>query len=160
MPVTGDFTCSGCSFPMCSPKCEDGARHKRECAILGAEIILLGNVTQFHEFLTITLTLLDAGRCKDWPEALRIKGSEEASNAYSVIAPLRLLLLQRSGSDGWARSDQLMDHLDDRHNCDDDWQWYDRYIVDFIRNDLGMADVFTDDQVLLCIICQFPDATY
>ena len=47
-----------------------------------------------------------------------------------------------------------MDHLDDRRNCDDDdWQWYDRYIVDFIRNDLGMADVFTDDQVLLCIIC-------
>ena len=40
MPVTGDFTCSGCSFPMCSPKCEDGARHKKECAILGAEIIL------------------------------------------------------------------------------------------------------------------------
>ena len=64
------------------------------------------------------------------------------------------MLLQRSGSDGWARSDQLMDHLDDRRNCDDDdWQWYDRYIVDFIRNDLGMADVFTDDQVLLCIIC-------
>ena len=97
----------------------------------------------------MTLTLLDAGRCKDWPEALRIKGSEEASNAYSVIAPLRVLLLQRSGGDGWARSDQLMDHLDDRRNCDDDWEWYDCYIVDFIRNDLGMADVFTEDQVLL-----------
>ena len=90
---------------------------------------------------------MTAGRCADWPEALRIKGSEEASNAYSVIAPLRVLLLQRSGGDGWVRSDQLMDHLDDRQTCDDDWEWYDRYIVDFIRNHLGMADVFTEDQV-------------
>ena len=35
MPVTGDYTCSGCRFPMCSEKCEGGPRHKRECAILG-----------------------------------------------------------------------------------------------------------------------------
>ena len=98
---------------------------------------------------------MNAGRCKNWPEALRIKGSEEASNAYSVIAPLRVLLLQRSGIDGWARSDQLMDHLGDRdrQNCDDDWKWYDRYIVDFIRNELGMADVFTVDQVCSNFSC-------
>ena len=56
--------------------------------------------------------------------------------------------MQQSGGDGWARSDQLMDHLDDRSNCDEDWAWYDRYIVDFIRNDLDLADVFTEDQVL------------
>ena len=67
------------------------------------------------------------------------------------------MLLQRSGSDGWARSDQLMDHLDDRQkNCDDDWQWYERYIVDFIRNDLGMADVFTEDQVRMYLrLCHY-----
>ena len=46
------------------------------------------------------------------------------------------------------RSDQLMDHLDDRQSRGtEDWDWYDRYIVDFIRNDLGMADEFTEDQV-------------
>ena len=41
-----------------------------------------------------------------------------------------------------------MDHLDDRlSRGSEDWEWYDRYIVDFIRNDLGMADEFTEDQV-------------
>ena len=60
---------------------------------------------------------------------------------------MRVLLLQQSGGDDWARSDQLMDHLGDRRNCDEEWAWYDRYIVDFIRNDLGLADMFTEDQV-------------
>ena len=35
--AAGGFTCPGCRFPMCSQKCADGARHKKECGILGAE---------------------------------------------------------------------------------------------------------------------------
>ena len=46
------------------------------------------------------------------PETLRVKKDKtKASNAYSVITPLRMLLLQERNNDEWQRSDQLIDHI-------------------------------------------------
>ena len=46
------------------------------------------------------------------PEVLKLnKDKEIATSAYSVITPLRMLLLQELNKDEWKRSDQLMDHL-------------------------------------------------
>ena len=35
---------------------------------------------------------------------------EKATNAYAIITPLRLLLLEELNGDQWHRSNQLMDH--------------------------------------------------
>lgn len=46
------------------------------------------------------------------PETLRVKKDmNKLSNAYSVITPLRMLLLQERNNDEWRRSDQLIDHI-------------------------------------------------
>ena len=72
---------------MCSKKCAEGSKHREECPILA--------------------------RCKptERPSVLQVKGENEATNAYSVITPLRTLLLQEKNDEGWARSNQLMDHI-------------------------------------------------
>ncbi len=83
----------------------------------------------------------------DWPDTLKIRGFSDGdtSNAYSVITPLRTLLLQQAGGDHWRRSDQLMDHLEDRSL--EEWEWYEKYIVNFISEDLKCGDSFTKDQI-------------
>lgn len=50
-------------------------------------------------------------RCpnEERPEKLRVR-KDEKTYASAIIAPLRMLLLQKSQSDEWRRSDQLMDH--------------------------------------------------
>ena len=46
------------------------------------------------------------------PEILRLnKDKEKASHAYSIITPLRMLLLQERDKDEWKRTDQLIDHI-------------------------------------------------
>ena len=39
------------------------------------------------------------------------KDKTKPSHAYSIITPLRMLLLQHSNTDAWKRSDQLIDHI-------------------------------------------------
>ena len=83
-----DFLCPGCEYPMCDISCSTGPIHSRECEILS--------------------------NCKppNQPPALQIdrENYEKATNAYAVITPLRLLLLEESNCDQWNRSNQLMDH--------------------------------------------------
>ena len=73
---------------MCDENCSSGPIHARECEILS--------------------------RCKhsDRPINLRFDESnfEKENNAYAIITPLRLLLLQEANDDKWRRSNQLMDH--------------------------------------------------
>ena len=70
---------------MCNLQCSSGRNHSLECEILS--------------------------RCKaqNRPKTLQIDQMKE-SNAYAIIAPLRLLLLQEANGDEWKRSNQLMDH--------------------------------------------------
>ena len=78
--------CAGCEYPMCSTEC--AARRVRhteaECEVLS--------------------------RCPDSerPKILRVG----ADNTYSIITPLRMLLMSDTNCDSWKRSNQLMDHLD------------------------------------------------
>ena len=85
----GDNTCVGCDYPMCSDYCTSiHSNHSaKECEILS--------------------------RCPKEirPEILRIdKDKTKASHAYSIITPLRVLLLQERNDDEWQRSNQLIDH--------------------------------------------------
>ena len=70
---------------MCDSQCSTGPNHAIECEILS--------------------------RCKseNRPKTLQIDSQKE-TNAYAIIAPLRLLLLQEANGDEWKRSNQLMDH--------------------------------------------------
>ena len=70
---------------MCDSQCSTGRNHAIECEILS--------------------------RCKseNRPKTLQIDSQKE-TNAYAIIAPLRLLLLQEANGDEWKRSNQLMDH--------------------------------------------------
>ena len=88
--VANDNTCMGCEYPICSDFC--ASKHSnhtiQECEILS--------------------------RCPemDRPEILRInKDRAKVSHAYSIITPLRMLLLQQNDNDAWKRSDQLIDHI-------------------------------------------------
>ena len=80
-----EYVCPHCEYPMCNLQCSSGRNHSLECEILS--------------------------RCKaqNRPKTLQIDQMKE-SNAYAIIAPLRLLLLQEANGDEWKRSNQLMDH--------------------------------------------------
>ena len=73
---------------MCDENCSFGSNHAKECEILS--------------------------KCEppDRPSILRIDKNNfhNETNAYAVITPLRLLLLQESNGDEWLRTNQLMDH--------------------------------------------------
>ena len=86
---TGDI-CQGCEYPICSERCASThSNHtKKECEILA--------------------------RCPEElrPDVLKLnKDKEKSSHAYSIITPLRMLLLQERDNDEWRRSDQLIDHI-------------------------------------------------
>ena len=80
-----EYVCPQCGYPMCNLQCSSGQNHRLECEILS--------------------------RCKaeNRPKTLQIDGMKE-TNAYAIIAPLRLLLLLEANGDEWMRSNQLMDH--------------------------------------------------
>ena len=82
------YFCPKCEYPMCNESCSLGPTHSIECEILS--------------------------RCKsaDRPTNLRIDKDNfnRETNAYAIITPLRLLLLEESNNDNWKRSNQLMDH--------------------------------------------------
>ena len=44
-----------------------------------------------------------------------------SGNAYSVITPLRMLLMMDSNCDKWKRSNQLMDHIDGKQAFNTDF---------------------------------------
>ena len=86
---TGNI-CQGCEYPICSERCASThSNHtKKECEILA--------------------------RCPEElrPDILKLnKDKEKSSHAYSIITPLRMLLLQERDTDEWRRSDQLIDHI-------------------------------------------------
>lgn len=64
------YQCSGCRWPLCGPKCEKSPVHRAECALIG-----------------------QAGRI------CPIEGLQ-VSSGYSVIVPLRCLLLQKTDPKG------------------------------------------------------------
>lgn len=117
--------CSGgCDYPMCSFECANRRdRHSSvECEILA--------------------------RCPDSerPKILQVYGDAAdvdnekgiSGNAYSVITPLRMLLMMDSNCDKWKRSNQLMDHIDERLSNKEEWEWYETTIVDYFRNKLRL----------------------
>ena len=86
------------------------------------------------------------GRCHEWPKELRLNGFTDESNAYAVITPLRMLLHKKANTENWLRTNQLMDHEKQRRQNSDEWGWYQRYIVEFFRNQLKL-DCFSEDEI-------------
>lgn len=64
------YECSGCRWPLCGPKCEQSPVHRIECDLIG----------KAHRRCPIIGTQLSSG--------------------YSVIVPLRCLLLEQSNPKG------------------------------------------------------------
>ena len=90
LAVEKDIACNGCEYPICSDIC--ASKHSN-------------HTTEECEILS---------RCPEnkRPEILRTnKDRTKVSHAYSIITPLRMLLLQQSDNDAWKRSDQLIDHI-------------------------------------------------
>ena len=52
-----------------------------------------------------------------------------------------------SNSDGWFRTNQLMDHLEDTGACPEEWTWYNDNILRHIRDDLGLGDRYSDEDI-------------
>jgi hypothetical protein len=82
--------CGGCEYLICSERCAliHSNHTAQECEIL----------SRCPEELRPQMLRLDTDKSK-------------ASHAYSIITPLRMLLLQEQNSDEWNRSDQLIDHF-------------------------------------------------
>ena len=143
-----EYECPQCGYPMCNLQCSSGQNHRLECEILS--------------------------RCKaeNRPKTLQIDGMKE-TNAYAIIAPLRLLLLLEANGDEWMRSNQLMDHqkgwyingtdvlhyssiwifihslhlFSERISNAEEWTWYEKYIVNYFLHDLDLLDRFTPAQI-------------
>ena len=73
--------------------------------------------------------------------------AEVASPAYAPVTILRLLLLKDKDSDGWFRTNQLMDHLEDTGPCPEEWTWYNDKILRHIRQSLGLGDSYSDEDI-------------
>ena len=53
-----------------------------------------------------------------------------------------------SRADTWRRTDQLFDHGELRKvNTPEEWSWYQAYVVDFMRYELGLAKEFSEEQI-------------
>ena len=102
---------------MCNQDCADGARHRQECEILSRDL-----------------------------ERTKLTSENIPSHGYAHVTPLRMLLLMESG-DKWSRTNQLMDHLEEKDVHPDEWSWYETHIVDFLRKDLKLASRFSNDEI-------------
>ena len=90
------------------------------------------------------------GRERHRPECTvlkQLKGTTSEFPGYACVTVLRLLLLSKSGSDEWQRTDKLMDHLSEKNVHPQEWLWYQTHIIDFIRNDLKLGDMFPVEQI-------------
>ena len=116
--VTNGNTCSVCRYPVCSEECAAGPRHAAECRYLA----------------------------ENTAKAETIR-SEEMSAAYAHVTILRMLLLMEAKDDGWFRTNQLMDHLEETGSSPEEWSWYNRTIISFIRNDLKLGARFSEEDI-------------
>ena len=75
------------------------------------------------------------------PRSISREPSDGAETSlYSLVTPLRLLLLEDSGGDQWRRTDTLMDHrVERRSSAAGEWEWYQRNVCAGLREGLGMA---------------------
>lgn len=69
-----------------------------------------------------------------------------------MILVLRLLLIKESDPVKWRGIAQLMDHNPDRLSKDRvTWDYLKSGIEDYIRGDLKMGDLFTEQEIQKCI---------
>ena len=63
---------------------------------------------------------------------------------------LRMLIIKLDSPPNWKRITRLMDHREDRMKDKLSWS-RSQIIVNFIRSDLGLKDLFTEDDIQQCI---------
>lgn len=85
--VDGNYTCSGCQFPMCNRECQNSPFHRDEC--------------QFFQAKDHTLNRRFS--------ALQ-PANERANNSPLWITPLRMLLKKKSDKKMFDRISMLRDH--------------------------------------------------
>ena len=108
------LTCDKCKYPLCDETCMTGERHKEECSLLAKNTNHANQITK-------------SGK----------------SQGYAPVTILRVLLLSETFSDSWKRTDELMDHLLEKSVHPQEWNWYEKNIVEYIRDDLGLTHRFS-----------------
>jgi len=116
-PMQEKYRCSKCGWPVCNATCETGPRHTIECSTF-AENKSKIDVEQ----------LFDTGVIY-WP-----------------ISALRILLLSRSNPNSWAIIQRMMGHREEQ-KLKESWKFYKEHLVDFIRETLGLGEIFTEEEV-------------
>ncbi len=94
------------------------------------------------------------------PNTLRVdfstlNGDDDPSSSYApeycCIAPLRLLLIRDSDPELWSRVKLLMDHDQERRQEEKYWAMFQRNVVDFLRQKVGLAEAFSEEDVCRAI---------
>lgn len=155
--VNGSITCPRCEYPMCSAEClTKNDRHTRqECDILSR--CLASERPDILQWRRRARTGDDDVTTTDDVTSI--------TNAYAVVTPLRMLLMQQENKDEWKRSDQLMDHVKERLDNREEWEWYENHIVSYFKNQLRLN--FTSEQIhraigllnVNAVKLQFPKST-
>ena len=63
--------------------------------------------------------------------------------SYAHVTVLRMLLLSKTNSEGWKRTDELMDHLSEKHVHPKEWSLFETSVINYIRRDLHLSETFS-----------------
>ena len=70
---------------------------------------------------------------------------------YCCITPLRLLSVRDADPAAWARVQLLMDHDGERRREERYWAMFQRNVVDFLLDRVGLRDRFAEEEVFRAI---------
>merc|ERR1719481_264668 len=110
--------CSACGWPVCSPECEKGAFHSIECSLLAAK-----------------------APCAELPPEML-----EAGAMYWPISCLRVLLKGQENPLALSTVNRMLSHLEE-HRAKPTHALYSQHMVSFIRDKLGLGEIFSVDEV-------------
>ena len=138
-PLTSDYRCTKCRWPLCGPKCENGARHQIECnifasssmevrALVKKSSVCLQSCLRFCHFVPCF-----ALNCIFFSFQLVFPNNEDANNCYKVVAPLRLAKIIRDSKSIGDRVSRLMDHNEDRKKDEKLWNIYQMHINRYLE---------------------------
>ena len=139
-PLTSDYRCTKCRWPLCGPKCENGARHQIECNIFASSSMeVRALVKRIVRVSAIMLSFLPfcgmfcPFNCIFFSFQLVFPNNEDANNCYKVVAPLRLAKIIRDSKSIGDRVSRLMDHNEDRKKDEKLWNIYQMHINRYLE---------------------------
>ena len=109
--------CERCGWPVCNPDCANGPWHTMECATLAAA-----------------------------RDRLDLAAMQKAEAQYWPVSALRVLLACRDSPANKSVIMRMLSHRE-QHAASKTWPQYQEHLVRTIRERLGLADTFTEEEV-------------